>query len=362
MKTGEMFNYKVTQYGLELHPSKYKFEENTKMFSSLENDLILDFSTLSNCTFVTGSNCTFVTGSNCTFNTDSSCTFNTGPNCTFYTGHSCTFNTDAVCVFKTGSSCTFDVGHSCTFDVGHSCTFNTGSNCTFNTGSHCTFDTSSYCTFDTSSNCTFVTGSRCTFDTSSYCTFSNGSHCTFITGSHCVIIRRDIFQIIQPLVDEIIQLCPYDVQGFLVGGYLNRDKSLGEHIIADGILSRIVAKKGNVYKVQNYIKNIRSDEVTFLIEVNGVFSHGKTLKEAKDSLVYKNSDRDTTAYTAYTLSSEVSHAVAIKMYMDITGACAYGTKIFVDSQDVKPSYIISDLISLTANQYGHQTFKQFFEK
>jgi hypothetical protein len=137
---------------------------------------------------------------------------------------------------------------------------------------------------------------------------------------------------------------------------------LGEHIIADGILSRIVAKKSNVYRVQNYIKNICSDEVTFLIEVNGIFSHGKTLKEAKDSLVYKNSDRDTTAYTTYTLSSEVSHAVAIKMYMDITGACAYGTKVFVDRQDVKPSYSISDLISLTTNQYGHQAFKQFFEK
>jgi uncharacterized cupin superfamily protein len=210
-----MFNYKVTQHGLELHPSKYTFDENNKVFSSLENDLVLDFSTVDGFTFKTGSDCTFKTGSDCTFTTI----------------HDCTFITGSSCTFKTGSYCTFKTGNYCTFNTGFNCTFKTGSDCTFKTGSSCTFDT----------------GYNCTFDTNYACTFKTGSACTFKTGSQCVIVRRDIFQIIQPLVDEIITLCPYDVQGFLADGYLNRDQSLGKYIIVDGILSPISVENDNVY-------------------------------------------------------------------------------------------------------------------
>jgi len=37
-------DFTVTQYGKELEKSKYTFDEETKTFSSKENNLVLDFS------------------------------------------------------------------------------------------------------------------------------------------------------------------------------------------------------------------------------------------------------------------------------------------------------------------------------
>ena len=122
-------NWKVTQNGVELDPSKYTWYEKKKTFSTNEDNLVLDFSEIDGVTFTTGSGCTFDTGLDCTFTT--------GCGCTFKTGSDCTFNTGCGCTFKTGSDCTFDTGNSCTFDTGWDCTFNTGSDCAFNTGSDC---------------------------------------------------------------------------------------------------------------------------------------------------------------------------------------------------------------------------------
>jgi hypothetical protein len=82
-------NFSVTQNGKSLSKSKYSWDEKTKVFSTDEDNLVLDFSDGSYCTFKTGSYCTFDTGSYCTFKTGSYCTFKTGHNCTFKTGDNC---------------------------------------------------------------------------------------------------------------------------------------------------------------------------------------------------------------------------------------------------------------------------------
>ena len=108
-----MNNYSISQYGKPLDKSKYTIDEDTKTFSSDENDLVLDFHNLDNCTFKTGSCCTFKAGSCCTFKAGSYCTFKTGYSCTFKTGHNCTFKTWSNCTFKTGNDCTFKTGNDC---------------------------------------------------------------------------------------------------------------------------------------------------------------------------------------------------------------------------------------------------------
>lgn len=262
------------------------------------------------------------------------------------------------CTFKTGSDCTFSTRSGCTFDTGSGCTFNTSSNCTFNTGSGGTFKTGSGCTFKTDYNCTFDTGSYCTFDTNSYCTFKAGSDCTFETGSDCVIVRRDEFQVIQPLEGEIIQLCPYSIKGFLANGYLNRDASLGKHIIVDNILSKVLSQKGNVYKVINHGQK----ESSFIIQQDGIYSHGKTLEEAKKSLIYKISSRDTSIYKDLKINTMLTKDEAIKMYRVVTGACESGTRYFVEQQNtVKDNYTIKEIIELTKGQYGNETLVKFLK-
>jgi len=175
---------RVLKNGEPLSLDLFEWDEKTNTFSSDEYYLVLDFLSVSDCTFNTGSDCTF--------NTDYNCTFNTGYNCTFNTSSYCTFNTSSYCTFNTGSYCTF----------------NTGSDCTFNTGYNCTFNTSSYCTFDT--------GSDCTFDTGSDCTFKTGSDCTFKTGYKCVVVRRDVYEVIELKGKIKIKLNECGVKGFTV--------------------------------------------------------------------------------------------------------------------------------------------------
>ena len=90
--------YSITQNGTPLDKKLYTLDEETKTFSSSENNLVLDFGSESGCTFSTGYDCTFKTGSYCTFKTGYDCTFNTGYDCTFNTGYGCTFKTGSDCV------------------------------------------------------------------------------------------------------------------------------------------------------------------------------------------------------------------------------------------------------------------------
>jgi len=175
--------YSITQNGTPLDKKLYTLDEDTKTFSSSEDNLVLDFKGEIGCTFNTGSDCTFNTDFNCTFNTGSDCTFNTDFNCTFKTGYGCTFNT--------------------------------GSDCTFNTA----FD----CTFNTDFNCTFKTGSGCTFKTAFDCTFDTGSDCTFDTGSDCVVIRRDVYEVIELKENVKIKLNEHSIKGYTEVG---KEKSL----------------------------------------------------------------------------------------------------------------------------------------
>ena len=66
---------RVLQGGKPLALSKFTWCEKTKTFSSKENDLVIDFAGIWDCTFTTGGDCTFKTGGDCTFKTGERCTF-----------------------------------------------------------------------------------------------------------------------------------------------------------------------------------------------------------------------------------------------------------------------------------------------
>ena len=230
--------------------------------------------------------------------------------------------------------------------------FNNINNIIFTTGTGCIFTTGSGCTFKTDSHCIFTTGPGCTFTTDSHCTFTTGSGCIFKTHSGCVIVRRDVFEVIQPKKDDIIQLCPYQISGHLINGL----KDGVPHIIADGILSKVISKKGNIYKVINHGDTKQS----YLVKSGDKYSHGETLKQARDNLVYKLADRDTSKYKDLTLESVLTKDESIACYMSITGACELGTKYFVDKQDMKKQYSVKKIIQLTKGQFGNDAFAKFF--
>ena len=71
--------FSVTQYGKPLDPSKYFWDEDKKIFSTKENDLVLDFSDYYFITFNTGYSCYFHTGSDCILISPSAIAFDREP-------------------------------------------------------------------------------------------------------------------------------------------------------------------------------------------------------------------------------------------------------------------------------------------
>ena len=135
------------------------------------------------------------------------------------------------------------------------------------------------------------------------------------------------------------------------------------YIKADGIFSVIVSHHGNVYRVH---KLGQEDKPFYLItDGDNHWAHGATIKEAKDDLIYKINDRDTSEYKNLTLNDTLSYEEAIAAYRTITGACSVGTKDFIENSLPSPhkdKYSIKEIIDLTTGRYGNETFKNFFNK
>ena len=94
------------------------------------------------------------------------------------------------------------------------------------------------------------------------------------------------------------------------------------YFFADGILARLIKRKGKVARVIICGRT----EVSYVVEDGkGNYSHGKTLREARAGLIYKLSSRDTSAFKKWTPKTIVYVVEAIKAYRAITGACEQGT-------------------------------------
>lgn len=135
-----------------------------------------------------------------------------------------------------------------------------------------------------------------------------------------------------------------------------------EYIKIDGIFSIIDSHHGNVWQTHR----IGKEETLYIVtDGEGHYAHGASVKEAKADLIYKINDRDTSAYKSLTLDDTLSYEEAIVAYRTITGACAAGTRDFVEHRLPKPhkaSYTIREILALTNGEYGCEKIKTFFSK
>ncbi|MDR2893031.1 MAG: hypothetical protein LBV80_08110 [Deltaproteobacteria bacterium] len=133
----------------------------------------------------------------------------------------------------------------------------------------------------------------------------------------------------------------------------------GKAIKADGIFSELVSHKGNIYRT----RQIGKERVEYLVtDGKGKWAHGATLQAARADLIYKIGNRDSSEYKNLTLDSVLTLEKAIEAYRVITGACAAGTRGFVESlSEVKKKYSIREIIEATKGRYGHEAFARFFK-
>jgi hypothetical protein len=133
-------------------------------------------------------------------------------------------------------------------------------------------------------------------------------------------------------------------------------------LFADGILSEIVSTRDlrGGAKVHR-IHIVGKTKITYCIETDGAFSHGDTIKEARESLLYKVSQRDKSAYQGWALNRRITGKEAIASYRVITGACEAGVRAFVQGQGgLKSRYTVQEVIDLTRGQYGNKEYEEFF--
>ena len=125
---------------------------------------------------------------------------------------------------------------------------------------------------------------------------------------------------------------------------------------ADGILARIVSKRGPVMRVVICGKT----EVSYLVTDGEAWSHGETLAAARESLIYKIGSRDASEYKAWTLDRKVTKAEAIKAYRIITGACEGGVRAWLGQRETPETTTVEGVIDRTKGAYGAEVFKKFF--
>jgi hypothetical protein len=126
---------------------------------------------------------------------------------------------------------------------------------------------------------------------------------------------------------------------------------------SDGILARIVSRRGNVLRVML----CGHTELSYLVGDGEAWSHGATLRAARDGLLYKIGKRDLSEFTKWKLDRVVSKRDAIRAYRTITGACELGVKAWMAQQGRLPEKsTIRNIIRLTMGAYGSETFREFF--
>lgn len=135
-----------------------------------------------------------------------------------------------------------------------------------------------------------------------------------------------------------------------------------EYIKVDGMFTEVDSHHGNVYRVHK----LGSDKQLYLVtDGDNHWAHGDTLQEAREDLIYKVNDRDTSMYEGMMLDDTLTFEEAIAAYRTITGACSPGTRDYIANRLPKPhkeKYSIGEIISLTNGEYGSEKFKEYFDK
>jgi hypothetical protein len=134
-----------------------------------------------------------------------------------------------------------------------------------------------------------------------------------------------------------------------------------KYIKSDNVLSEVISKKGNIWTLKDIDKD--KNNIYYLVtDGNGNYAHGNSIKQAKEDLIFKISNRDSTQYRNIDLDKKYNFDECITMYRCITGSCSAGVNDFIESNNIKKqSYSVNEIITLTKNNYGNKTLNSFFK-
>jgi hypothetical protein len=129
-------------------------------------------------------------------------------------------------------------------------------------------------------------------------------------------------------------------------------------VLCDGIFMEVDSHKGNVWVGH---KIGRKDKVFLVTDGNNKYSHGYTLKEAKEDLIFKVDGRRPDDFKHLTQESILLMSEVIVAYRVITGACGFGVKDYIKNRlpKKKEEFSMAEVIELTKDEYGGNMFSDF---
>jgi len=131
-----------------------------------------------------------------------------------------------------------------------------------------------------------------------------------------------------------------------------------------------IKKVDNLFIAKGYILNKDFTLTqTFIVKQNNVFSHGKTLKEAVESLNNKlfeelsEEERIEIFLEKFDINEKYKGSVFFEWHGKLTGSCKQGRSSFVKNNniDLEKLYNIKEFIELCENEYGSKIIKRLKE-
>ena len=119
----------------------------------------------------------------------------------------------------------------------------------------------------------------------------------------------------------------------------------------DNVFSRVISNKSGVKKVKTDNGNI----LFVVSDDKGNSAHGKTIKEAREDLIYKN-----VAKFDGKIPESATGKEWIGIYRAVTGACAAGVKNFVEQtgRSIDDTYTAKQIAVLVKGHYGADKFAE----
>lgn len=125
----------------------------------------------------------------------------------------------------------------------------------------------------------------------------------------------------------------------------------------DGIFTYVISTRAGVKKVKDDNNN-----VLFIVTDGENSAHGKTIKEAREALLFKSADLDKSEYEGMALDTVKSPMEWAVVYHVVTGACEAECRSFMESKGkLKKKYTLAEIIDETEGAYGSEVFRKFFK-
>ncbi len=170
-------------------------------------------------------------------------------------------------------------------------------------------------------------------------------------------------------IGNLVMCSEYDKNGKPIGGlafiidgktlkanewYIVEKNKWVEVDFTDGVFSRVISSK-------NGVKKVKSDDgdIMYIVSSGEFNAHGKTIKEAREALIYKTQSRDVSEYKNMPKDTVKTPKEWAAVYHVTTGACIAGCESFIKSKGkLKKTYTLAEILEQTKGAYGHERFKE----